>query len=109
MTEVKIYLPSAEFATIIVCVLEEMHRAQTKHPTWPTDNVKRAAIVCEEAGEVIREANLLDEGKGSLNTLKRGLIQCAGTCLRMLDALSKDADIQPGIIDYFEDLRRMSQ
>lgn len=67
-----------------------MNRAKAKHPQWPTDNVKRAAIVLEEAGEVIREANQLDEGKGSLTGLRNELIQCAGTCLRMLDVLNED-------------------
>lgn len=90
MVELNINVPTPEFAATIVSVLSEMNRAQRKHPHWPTDNVKRAAIVLEEAGEVIREANQLDEGKGSLTDLRNELIQCAGTCLRMLDVLNED-------------------
>lgn len=91
-TDLKLTLSSPEFAATIVSVLQEMGRAQEKHPEWPTCNVKRAAIVCEEAGEVIREANQLDEGRGSLTDLRNELIQCAGTCLRMLDVLNEDME-----------------
>jgi hypothetical protein len=103
MTEIKITLPNEAFASAIVCVLEEMNRARKKHPEWPVCNVKRAAIVCEEAGEVIREANLIDEGKGSIESLRTELIQCAGTCIRMLNEISKDSDNEPSIIEYFEE------
>lgn len=90
MTNLQLNVPSADLAATIICIFEEMNRAKAKHPQWPTDNVKRAAIVLEEAGEVIREANQLDEGKGSLTDLRNELIQCAGTCLRMLDVLNED-------------------
>lgn len=109
MTYLNLTLPTPELASIVVSVLEEMHRAQKKHPECPTDNVKRAAIVCEEAGEVIREANMIDEGKGSVESLKIELIQCAGTCIRMLNELSQDEEKQPDMIDYFEDLRRLER
>lgn len=103
MTELKLTLRSPEIAATIVSILSELSRAEVKHPTWPVDNVKRAAIVCEEAGEVIREANLLDEGKGSLSDLKIELIQCAGTCIRMLNEMNEDYKEMPGIIEYFEE------
>jgi hypothetical protein len=103
MTDLKITLSTPELASIIVSVLEEMNRAQKKHPDWPIDNVKRAAIVCEEAGEVIREANMIDEGKGSIESLRTELIQCACTCIRMLHELRYDEEIQPDIIDYFKE------
>jgi len=77
-------------AGAVVMVLAEMQRAIHKHPEWPVDNVKRAAIVAEESGELIREANLLDEGKGSLSVLKNECIQTAAMCFRMLDALNSD-------------------
>lgn len=90
MTELKIKTNSPEMAAAIIMVLAEIDRAIGKHPQWPTDNVKRSAIVVEEAGELIREANLLDEGKGSLQVLKNECIQTAAMCFRMLDALSQD-------------------
>jgi hypothetical protein len=90
MTELKLNVKSPEFAATIVSVLMELSRAEAKHPNWPSCNIRRAAIVAEESGELIREANLLDEGKGSLDRLKAECIETAVTCLRMLDALSAD-------------------
>ncbi len=90
MVTIKITTETPEMAAIIVQVLMEVERAMEKHPVWPTDNVKRAAIIIEEAGELVREANLLDEGKGSISNLKTECIQTAGTCLRMLHYLNED-------------------
>lgn len=72
---------------IIESVVSEMNSAANKHPIWTTDPVKRAAIVMEEAGEVIREANHLDEGHGDIKLLEKELIQTAATCLRMLHVM----------------------
>lgn len=41
---------------IIVEALEEMARAEKKHPRWPTHIAAQAGIVVEEAGELMREA-----------------------------------------------------
>lgn len=90
MTELKIKTKNPEMAAAIIMVLSEMDRAIGKYPKWPTDNVKRAAIVVEEAGELIREANRIDEGIGSLDELKSECIQTAAMCFRMLDALAED-------------------
>lgn len=35
-------------------IKKELYRAERKHPQWPNDNVHCAAIVAEEAGELIR-------------------------------------------------------
>lgn len=90
MIELKLKVSTPEIAGAIVMVLAEMNRAISKHPSWPTDNVKRSAIVVEEAGELIREANRIDEGVGSLDELKNECIQTAAMCFRMLDALAED-------------------
>lgn len=84
MTELKIKTESPEAAVIIIEILSEVNRAENKYPTWPECNVKRAAIVMEEAGELIREANLLDEGKGSVSNLRTEAIQTAAMCVRLL-------------------------
>jgi len=90
MVELKINLESPEAAANLVMVLIELGTAVDKYPTWPECNIKRSAIVLEEAGELIREANLLDEGRGSISALKTECIQTAAMSLRMLNALSKD-------------------
>lgn len=75
---------------IIWDVLDEMNKAADKHPVWPTSPVERAAIVSEEAGEVIREANHIREGCGDPELLKKELIQTIGTCMRMLVIMERD-------------------
>jgi len=35
-------------------ILEELARAEKKHPIWPKDIVHAGAIVAEEAGELTR-------------------------------------------------------
>ncbi len=90
LCDLKITTESPEMAMIIINVMTEMERAEILHPVWPECNVKRSAIILEEAGELIREANLLDEGKGDVMDLKNEIIHCAATCLRMLKELCKE-------------------
>ena len=69
---------------IIGKILNELERAETIHPDWPCDVIHQAAIVCEESGEMLREA-LHVEYEGACKTeLKNELIQTAAMCLRML-------------------------
>lgn len=37
-------------------VLQEITDSRVKHPRYPVDPLRRAALVCEEAGEALREA-----------------------------------------------------
>lgn len=89
-TTLKIVTETPESAMAIMEIMMEVERAIKKHPEWPNCNIKRAAIVIEEAGELIREANLLDEGKGDLENLRTEAIQVAATAIRMLRALQGD-------------------
>jgi NTP pyrophosphatase (non-canonical NTP hydrolase) len=89
-TTLKISCQSPEEATIIIEILNEIRHAVVKHPTWPRDAVSRAAIVAEEAGEVIREANHIREGHGDVKALRLELIQTAGTCIRMLNIMDSE-------------------
>ncbi len=68
-------------------VLKEMHKAKKKHPTFPTDIVKMTALVVEEVGEVMQEANNIDEGKGCYKKLKIELYQTIGVAFRMLSEM----------------------
>lgn len=40
----------------LVNIIEEYHTAKAKHPNWPADIVHCAAIVAEEAGELVQAA-----------------------------------------------------
>jgi hypothetical protein len=40
----------------IKLIIQEIQRAETKHPTWPDDIIHATAIVGEESGELTRAA-----------------------------------------------------
>ncbi len=86
----KITVQSPEEAMVLIEILEEIKKATAKHPVWPPDAVSRAAIVSEEAGEVIREANHIREGHGDPKALRLELIQTAGTCIRMINIMDTE-------------------
>jgi hypothetical protein len=78
-------------------VAREVARAQELHPDWPADPVYQAAIVGEEAGELLRAAlvceyrrrKLLQRQPGSHATgefcpVKREAIHVAATAVRVL-------------------------
>lgn len=59
--EKQILVPK-ELADIIVDVMRHYSYAVTKHPSFPESLIEQAALVCEEAGEAIREANNKNKG-----------------------------------------------
>ena len=66
-------------------VLNEIARAEEIHPEWSPDPVKAAAIVGEEAGELLQAANNFDENPdGSLTPVITEAIHTAATALRFL-------------------------
>ena len=68
-------------------VMKELHRAETKHPLWPTDVVYGAAIVAEESGELIQAAVQSQLEGGELEACEREAIQTIVTCIRFVKAL----------------------
>lgn len=100
-TELRITTKTPEEATVIIEILQEMKKAIAKHPVWPNDAVSRAAIVSEEAGEVIREANHIREGHGNPKALRLELIQTAGVCIRMINIMDNEKD---NVIPVSDDL-----
>ena len=75
---------------IIQDILAELCRAEHLHPVWPAqgqrgDHVWAAAIVAEEAGEVLQAAlNYQAHGKGSVGHIRRELVQTGAMALRCL-------------------------
>lgn len=63
----------------------ELENARRLHPTWPANQVKRVAIVAGEAGEALKEAIKLDEGKGSESKIAEEMAQVAATAIRWLE------------------------
>jgi hypothetical protein len=76
---------------IVADVMLEVSRASKKHPDWSPDNVYRASIIGEEAGEILRAANMITEGQGSIKDLREEVVQTAATCIRMLQFLEQDS------------------
>ena len=70
-------------------VLAELRRAERIHPTWPDDPIYAAAIIGEEAGEVIKAVNNAVTGKkdGKDSDYRTEAIQCAAMCIRFLKNL----------------------
>lgn len=72
----------------LVDIITEVAFAEKKHPKWPKDEVYAAAIVMEEAGELMRAAVQLKIDKtGSKEELRKEAIQTAAMCIRLLKNL----------------------
>ena len=65
----------------------ELKKAERKHPNYPKDMYQQLAIMQEEAGEVTRAVLHYHNENGSLEDIKKELIQTAAMCVRMLQNL----------------------
>lgn len=85
-------------------VWEELKRANELHPDYPSDHLRRTAIMVEEAGEAIRAA--LDLTRDTTSgpdrstkwyaearaNLRAELMQTAAMAIRQLVAMEQDAE-----------------
>lgn len=75
---------------IIQAILAELARAEHLHPIWPGqgrrgDHVLAAAILAEEAGEVVKDTNnYVMHGRGSLGHIHKEAVQTAAMAMRLL-------------------------
>jgi hypothetical protein len=79
------YLPGWQSIAEEIC--DEIARAEKKHPNWPKDVIKAAAIVSEENGELIRAAVQFDMEGGSIEAVRKEAIETAAMCIRLLKNL----------------------
>lgn len=69
----------------LMLIRQEVERAQRKHPVWPASQTHAAAIVCEEAGELIKEAlHLEHENCGDEAEYLKEAIQTGASAVRLL-------------------------
>ena len=68
-----------ELADIIVDVIRHYQYAVNKHPVFPDSLIEQAALVCEESGEAIQQAN--NQNKG---LMKHEIKQTVAVALRVL-------------------------
>ena len=50
---------------VLSLVMTEIIRAEEKHPDWPADPVRAAAVVAEESGELVKAVLDHDEKNSS--------------------------------------------
>ena len=65
-------------------LVEELQRAEQKHPVWPIDQLRQTAIVAGEAGEALQASLHVAEGRGDMEALRKEIIQNGAMCLRWL-------------------------
>lgn len=65
-------------------VMAELNRAEKKYPSWPDDPVLAAAVVGEEAGELLQAANNARWHGGNHNKMREEAVQMAAMAVRFL-------------------------
>ena len=83
---------------VLSAIESELDRAEGIHPDYPTDPVRRAAILAEEAGEVVRAALDLTRPHKRMGYTAAGLTQkmykeavhTAAMAVRLLNAMEGD-------------------
>lgn len=75
------------FAASIIMddLIKELRRAEQIHPDWPEDLIHAAAIVSEEAGELVKAAN-----QGDKVSMKREAIHTGAMVIRFLKAFMRE-------------------
>lgn len=74
-------------AEVIEIIFDELRKAEEKHPGWPSDVVHAAAILGEEAGEVVKAALDLHYGgfkEMDMDNLKTEAAQTGAMAIRLL-------------------------
>ena len=81
-----------EDEAVISKIFAELRRAEVKFPGWPDDLVYGAAILAEEAGEVVKAAVDLFYGRGTRLDLVKEIAQTGAMAIRYLIYMSRKAD-----------------
>lgn len=78
------YYDDPRIAVAIDEMVEELQRAEFKHPVWPENQLRQTAIVSGEAGEAMQASLHVAEGRGDTKKLREEIIQTGAMCLRWL-------------------------
>ena len=71
-------------------IFSEVERAEKLHPDWPTNPIHQAAIVTEEAGELLQASLNHNEHKGSKKAMITEAIHTAATVIRFLKNIKEE-------------------
>ena len=72
-------------------IFPEVERAEKLHPDWPTNPIHQAAIVTEEAGELLQASLNHNEHKGSKKAMITEAIHTAATVIRFLKNINEES------------------
>ena len=72
-------------------IFSEIERAEKLHPDWPTSPIHQAAIVTEEAGELLQASLNHNEHKGSKKAMITEAIHTAATVMRVLKNINEES------------------
>ena len=78
--------------SVLVQIFSEVERAEKLHPDWPTNPIHQAAIVTEEAGELLQASLNYDEHKSSKRTLITEAVHTAAAAIRFLKSLELETE-----------------
>ncbi|CNI40513.1 hypothetical protein [Yersinia mollaretii] len=79
----------AQYATISSEIIDEVIRASSIHPTWPTDAVHAVSILTEESGELMKAAIEYHYNNGDIEAVREEAVQTGAMALRVLMNIDK--------------------
>lgn len=76
-------------ALALAASMAALERAQTKHPTWPTDPIHATTIIAEELGELHGEVLRLtyEPDKGDEDRVREEALDLVAAAIRFLISL----------------------
>ena len=72
-------------------IFSEVERAEKLHPDWPTSPIHQAAIVTEEAGELLQASLNHNEHKGSKKAMITEAIHTAASVIRFFKNINEES------------------
>lgn len=72
-------------------IFSEVERAEKLHPDWPTNPIHQAAIVTEEAGELLQASLNHNERRGSKKAMITEAIHTAASVIRFLKNIKEES------------------
>jgi NTP pyrophosphatase (non-canonical NTP hydrolase) len=74
-------------ALTLAAAMAALERAQSKHPSWPTDPLHAVAVVAEEVGELQQACLQTTYEGGSPDRIREEALDVAASALRFLLSL----------------------
>lgn len=69
---------------IVNLIIDELRKAEKKHPGWPVDPIHADAIINEEKGEMTRAVLQFNYEYATVDEITKECLQTAAMCIRFL-------------------------